>query len=74
MQRQRAVADGKLTDHVAIGVLTERVPRGLVDEVMDRAGRREKCVQLLPAQVVVYFVPAMCLFFGGRAGRSATAS
>nr|WP_189324356.1 transposase domain-containing protein [Streptomyces flaveus] len=31
---------------------------------MDRAGRREKRVRLLPAWAVVYFVLAMCLFFG----------
>ncbi|MFF4260112.1 transposase domain-containing protein [Streptomyces sp. NPDC001663] len=45
-------------------MLTELVPRGLVDVVMDRAGRREEGVQLLPARGVVYSVPALCLFFG----------
>ncbi|WP_190094934.1 IS4 family transposase, partial [Streptomyces melanogenes] len=40
------------------------MPRRLVDEVVDRAGRREQRVRLLPARVVVYFVLAMCLFFG----------
>ncbi|OLO25860.1 hypothetical protein PZ61_0236170 [Streptomyces sp. MNU77] len=63
-RRQHDGFDGQLTDCVAIGVLTELVPRGLVDEVVDRAGRREKRVRLLPARVVVYFVLAMCLFFG----------
>jgi Insertion element 4 transposase N-terminal len=46
---------------VAIGVLTELVPRGLVDEVMETAGHRAERVQLLPARGVVYFVLAMCL-------------
>jgi len=45
-------------------VLTELVPGGLVDEIVDRAGRREERVRLLPARVVVYFVLAMCLSFG----------
>ncbi|WP_190094886.1 transposase domain-containing protein, partial [Streptomyces melanogenes] len=35
---------------MAIGVLTELVPRRLVDEVVDRAGRREQRVRLLPAR------------------------
>ncbi|MFJ9588356.1 transposase domain-containing protein [Streptomyces acidicola] len=39
------------------------VSRGLVDEVVDRTGRREKRVRLLPARVVAYFVLANCLFF-----------
>jgi len=34
----------------------------LVDEVVHAAGRKERRVRLLPARVVVYFVPAMALF------------
>uniref|UniRef100_UPI003F4B7D70 transposase domain-containing protein n=1 Tax=Streptomyces microflavus TaxID=1919 RepID=UPI003F4B7D70 len=32
--------------------------------MVEQAGRRERRVRLLPARVTVYFVLAMCLFFG----------
>ncbi|MFI5867441.1 IS4 family transposase [Streptomyces sp. NPDC051546] len=57
-------ADGRLTDRLAVGVLTGLLHRELVDEVVEQAGRRERRVRLLPARVTVYFVLAMCLFFG----------
>jgi hypothetical protein len=53
-----------LSDRIAIGVLTQAFPPGLVDEVIAETGRGEKRSRLLPARVVVYFVLAMCLFFG----------
>jgi hypothetical protein len=34
--------DGKLTDHVSLGVLTRVVPRYIVDEVIIETGSREK--------------------------------
>jgi hypothetical protein len=55
---------GKLTDHISIGVLTRLFPRDLVDEVIAETGRRERRSRLLPAHVVVYYVLALCLFFG----------
>ena len=36
----------------------------LVDEVLVETGRQEKHSRLLPAWVVVYYVLALCLFFG----------
>ena len=54
----------RLTDRIGIGVLTRLVPRDLVDEVIAEAGRREQRRRLLPARVVVYYVLALCLFFG----------
>lgn len=53
----------RLTDRLAIGVLTSLLHRDLVDEVIAEAGRKEQRARLLPARVVVYFVLAMCLFF-----------
>jgi transposase IS4-like protein len=53
-----------LSDRIAIGVLTRVFPPGLVDEVIEQTGRGEQRIRLLPARVVVYFVLAMCLFFG----------
>jgi hypothetical protein len=53
-----------LTDRIGIGVLTRLLPRDLVDEVLAETGRREQRRRLLPARVVVYYVLALCLFFG----------
>jgi hypothetical protein len=54
----------RLTDRIGIGVLTRLLPRDLVDEVIAEAGRREQRRRLLPARVVVYYVLALCLFYG----------
>ncbi|WP_372405003.1 IS4 family transposase [Streptomyces luteireticuli] len=59
-----AISGERLTDRVGIGVLTRLVHRDLVDEVLAETGRTEKRSRLLPARVVVYYVMAMCLFFG----------
>jgi Insertion element 4 transposase N-terminal/Transposase DDE domain len=48
-------------DRVDVGVLTAAIPAEVVDEVIDRAGRREQRHRRLPARVVVYFVLGMCL-------------
>jgi hypothetical protein len=53
-----------LTDRIGIGVLTRLVSRDLVDEVLAETGRVEQRRRLLPARVVVYYVLALCLFFG----------
>jgi len=45
-------------------VLTRAFPPELIDEVVTECGRVEQRSRLLPARVVVYFVLAMCLFFG----------
>jgi hypothetical protein len=54
----------RLPDRIAIGVLTDAFPPGLVDEVLARTGRVQQRTRLLPARVMVYFVLAMCLFSG----------
>jgi hypothetical protein len=40
---------------IGLGVLTGEIPPGLVDEVIEQAGCREKRRRLLPARAVVYF-------------------
>jgi Insertion element 4 transposase N-terminal/Transposase DDE domain len=55
---------GRLTDHVAIGVLTGLIHRDIVDDVIRESGKREKRSRLLPAHVVMYYVLALNLFFG----------
>jgi hypothetical protein len=60
---QIRVAEGeRLTDRVALGVLTATFPRVLVDAVIAATGRREQRNRLLPAHLVVYYVLAMTLF------------
>jgi len=60
---QVRVAEGeRLTDRVALGVLTATFPRSVVDSVIESTGRREQRNRLLPAHLVVYYVRAMTLF------------
>ena len=54
--------DERLSDRIAIGVLTATFPPELVDRVVEETGRRERRHRLLPARVVVYFTLAMCVF------------
>lgn len=60
----RAVNLVGLTDRIGVGVLTRLVSREIVDEVLIETGRTERRSRLLPARVVVYYVMALCLFFG----------
>jgi hypothetical protein len=65
MPRAGQVKSGeRLSDRIAIGVLTAAFPPSLVDDVISRTGRVQRRTRLLPARVVVYFVLAMCLFSG----------
>jgi hypothetical protein len=52
----------RLSDRIAIGVLTRTFPPELVDRVITTTGRGEQRQRLLPARVVVYYTLAMCLF------------
>src|SRR6266550_3490286 len=54
---------GRLTDHVGLGVVSARFGRDLLEEVLNRTGRREKRSRRLPAHVMVRYVIAMGLFF-----------
>jgi hypothetical protein len=56
--------DERLSDRVAIGLLTRAFPAAVVDSAVASAGRGEVRSRLLPARVVVYYVLAMCLFSG----------
>src|SRR5680860_330321 len=58
----RAPSGERLSDRVALGVLTATFPRRLIDEVVEATGRREQRSRLLPARVTVYYVLAMTLF------------
>ncbi|MDH6465737.1 hypothetical protein M2302_005939 [Micromonospora sp. A200] len=52
-----------MTDHVGLGVLSARFDRDLLEEVLNRTGRREKRSRRLPAHVMIRYVIAMGLFF-----------
>lgn len=54
--------DQRLSDHVALGVLTRTFPPDLVDAVLRDMGREEQRSRLLPARLVTYYVMAMALF------------
>ncbi|GGU48319.1 hypothetical protein GCM10010211_10670 [Streptomyces albospinus] len=58
----RALAGPGFGEHIRLGVLTEEIAPGLVDEVLEATGRLEQRRRLLPARAVVYFVLALCLF------------
>ena len=55
-------SDQRLSDHVALGVLTRTFPPELVDQAVAAAKRGEQRHRLLPARLVVYYVLAMSLF------------
>jgi hypothetical protein len=57
-------AGERLPDRIAIGLLTVTFPPEVVDRVVAETGRVQQRSRLLPARVVVYYVLAMCLFFG----------
>ena len=54
--------DQRLSDHVAIGVLTRTFPPDLVDAVLADTGRLQQRSRLLPARLVTYYVLALALF------------
>ncbi|MEV0296333.1 IS4 family transposase [Nocardia sp. NPDC050710] len=55
-------SDQRLSDHLALGVLTRVFTPEVVDEVLVERGRVERRNRLLPARVVVYYVLALALF------------
>lgn len=56
--------DERLSDRIAIGLLTRTFTPEVVDAAVAAADRGEVRSRLLPARVVVYYVLAMCLFSG----------
>jgi hypothetical protein len=63
MAGNAAVADGRLTDWISIGVLASWVPRDAVDEAIAVTGKQAKRADgRLPPHVMVYFAMALALF------------
>lgn len=61
--------EDRLPGRIAVGVLTEVFPPGLVDEVVAGAGVGEQRVRVLPARLVVYYNLAMIVFFQSSYGQ-----
>jgi Insertion element 4 transposase N-terminal/Transposase DDE domain len=64
VQQATPACPPRLSDRVAIGVLTRTYPPALVDRVLAECGRTERRQRLLPARLVVYYVLALALFAG----------
>lgn len=60
----RPPTDERLSDRIAIGLLTRTFPSEAVDAAVAAADSGEVRSRLLPARVTVYYVLAMCLFAG----------
>jgi Insertion element 4 transposase N-terminal len=64
VERALPACPPRLSDWVAIGVLTRSYPPALVDRVLAECGRVEQRHRLLPARLVVDYVLALALFAG----------
>ena len=64
IQQATPACPPRLSDRVAIGVLTQTYPPSLVDRVLAQTGRAERRHRLLPARLVVSYVLALALFAG----------
>jgi Insertion element 4 transposase N-terminal len=55
---------GRLSDYLSLGVIARIYRRDVVDQVLLETRSKEKRQRLLPAQLVVYYVIGLALFFG----------
>lgn len=64
MARTAAVLpDGlRISDVLSMGVLTAKIPRDVVLDVLEDTGRKSKRIRQLPAHVVVYYVIALAMY------------
>lgn len=61
----KPVSEHRLSDLVAVGLLTKVFPPDMVDEVIEQAGRTEQRSRSLPARVMAYFAIGMGLYSEG---------
>src|SRR5665811_22228 len=61
----KPVSDRRLSDLVAVRVLTRVFPPDVVDEVIAATGRTEQRNRSLPARLTAYFVMGMALYSEG---------
>jgi hypothetical protein len=62
---EKAVSDRRLSDLVAVGLLTRVFPANVVDEVIAGAGRTQVRHRALPTRVMAYFSIGMALHSEG---------
>jgi hypothetical protein len=60
------IAEQRLADRLAVGMLTWTYPLEAVERAITACGRDGKRNRLLPPHLVVYFVLAMCMFPAAR--------
>lgn len=70
MARTAAVltAGTRVTDYVSLGVIAQKIPRSLIEQVLEETGRQSRRHRQLPAHVVVYYVIALALFMDAAYG------
>lgn len=62
-QGQRKERQGiRLTELISLGAMARVIPAAVVDEALDRHGRREIRSRLLPARVTVYYIIVMTMY------------
>jgi hypothetical protein len=61
----KPVSGRRLSDLVAVGLLTKVFPPAMVDEVIEQAGRTEQRSRSLPARLMAYFAIGMGLYSEG---------
>jgi len=61
----KPVSYRRLSDLVAVGLLTKVFPPAMVDEVIEQAGRTEQRSRSLPARMMAYFAIGMGLYSEG---------
>jgi hypothetical protein len=52
----------RITDYISLGVITEKIPKAKVEQVLKETGRRSVRERELPAHVMVYYVIALALY------------
>lgn len=52
----------RVTDYISLGVVAEKVPRSLLDRILEETGKQSQRQRRLPAHVVMYYVIALALF------------
>lgn len=64
MARTAAVLSegARVTDYISLGVIAEKVPRSVLDRILEETGKQSRRQRKLPAHVVMYYVIALALF------------
>ncbi|MEX2399232.1 MAG: IS4 family transposase [Rhodothermales bacterium] len=55
-------AGTRLSDYITLGVIAERIPRRMVDDILREEERESERIRKLPAHVVVYYVIALAIY------------